>query len=241
MPRKIKRTRSRKSTRRRGKSRKLKKFGRRKAKIPLFLAKQHQMVHLKYEETTSTYIIGSGSLYGSVQYTVNNAYDLNPSAGGGTINGWSFYSGMYYKYRVMGVKANITIHNGEAFPIYMGCYWYTANAVRITGWANLRGSKGLPYSRQKLIAPAGEGGAVGSLSVYCPMKCLLGEPGQYKVDPNYVGNTSASSPGGPTTLFYMDVYVLTGDGITSLTTASKVMKVEFDIYIDFFNRRDVLN
>lgn len=171
-----------------------------------------------------------------LQWKANSAYDVNPVIGSTSTPGFSEWAAMYYNYRVMGGKLSITILNGDSVnPIYFGIY-FTNSANGPANWTAAMGMRGNAYSKQVLLTPNnGDAKATRTLSIYCPLGKLLGEPKMYRVDDSYQSFTT----GNPSVLLYMYAYVLNYNGstVSPLLPAICPIKTEYVMYVDFFAKK----
>jgi hypothetical protein len=79
------------------------------------IAPPRMLVKLGFQEERT--LANAASTNTSFRFTANGAYDLDPSVGNLTMNGFNQWMAIYGSYRVIHFKATLTFNNLSSFPI----------------------------------------------------------------------------------------------------------------------------
>lgn len=155
------------------------------------------LVNMRYSDPQGN-LTNVGSTFSSARYRMNSVWDPDPSLGGGTVDGYTFYASVYGRYRVIGLKFNVSCDNNDTF------------AKRLIVWpsqtdlgANYSGTdlaSELPHARTILLGAKGSGNENRTLRGSYSLARLFGTE-QY----NASDSSGANYNGNPGIIMFLNV------------------------------------
>lgn len=245
MPRRYRRSRSRRSGRRYGSRRRGFKRGYRrnrrvryrrrrfvKGGFPGFFKK----VKLQFEDTTQTkLVLGlATNPFNFATYNLNGAYDVIPALGNTACPGFNEWATVYSRYQVTYVRLTTTFSMyATNNPCYCGVFLRPVFAEGgLSSWQGWRNLWGNPLPHKRILMSSGDSNkGRATLSIGMPIWKLWGSKAEYYAS----GNFSAAVGANPQALLQGFVYVLSGDGTPmdlEVTTATTMT-----MYIKFYHKR----
>jgi len=171
------------------------------------------LVHMKYTDPQGV-LNNAAALFASVRFRMNSVYDPDPTLGGGTVDGYTFYSTIYGRYRVVGFKYKIAFDNNDAFEKRAIC-WPSMIDLGSNYSATDQASE-LPYSKMKVLSSKGGGSQTKVISGFVPLAQFYGEA-SYNTGETSLSNYNSN----PSLILYFNVGTSSGT-VLSLGTGISV-------------------
>jgi len=130
------------------------------------------LVHMKYSDPQGV-LNNAAALFASVRFRMNSVYDPDPTLGGGTVDGYTFFSTIYGRYRVVGFKYKVAFDNNDAFEKRAIC-WPSMIDLG-TNYSATDQATELPYSKFKVLSSKGGGSQTKVISGFVPLAQFYGE------------------------------------------------------------------
>jgi hypothetical protein len=166
----------------------------------------------------------------SRRFTVNGAYDVDPTVGSTSTPGFAEYAAFYNFYRVVRCSYRVSISNTDALPVV--AYVYFSNSDPGTGLPYT--VIGNPLCKWKLLSAGGGGYDTVTLGDTQTIATILGS-NEVEVGEQYRALTNAV----PADLAWMTVGVHTPSG-TALTAGAVNVVVSIRMLTRFFDRISAL-
>jgi hypothetical protein len=188
-------------------------------------------VPLHFYPASTLVLNNNGNTYTNIRYRVNSAYDIDPLFSSASIVGFPEWAGIYYSYRVVGVRFKITFVNQEAFPCNV---FVVPLASGVDPGANSSSAyefQMLPYSRNSTVAskPTRPEKVVGNISL------AKLTSNQVLTDDNYAAAVTSN----PVIPIWMVIGAQSLSGATF--TIGNGIPVDLHIWLDtiFYRRKDL--
>lgn len=146
---------------------------------------------------------GAANLGAYQSFALNSAFDPDFSGGGLQPLGYDQYAQFYGRYRVIGVRVEVSVSNGSAtVPILAGIYCSPQSTLPAvaTAWR----VQPTPTTLSKFLSPSAGGTSVGVFRAKVPLAMVLGVTSkEFTDDQDFTANFSSS----PARLAYMHVWI----------------------------------
>lgn len=170
----------------------------------------------------------TGNPFSSVNLLVNSLYDIDTAIGGGQPAYYDNYSAIYNRYRVIGVKYNVQVHN------------YTGGRLATVGicWNNgtaptLANCEYQPKSEFKQLGGAGASSDSCEFNGYVSLAGVTGVTrSTYMSDDTYAGQTSGS----PTEVIWLSIW---GKDWLATAACGCAATVKLILYCEFYDPYNV--
>lgn len=175
-------------------------------------------VRLKYVYQYVLTNIGGGST--GKTFNPNAAYDVDPSLGSTSTDGYDAYALLYTYYRVIGYRYTIEVVNNETSPVIAYCF----NTNTAVSGSALDLQAGGAYSATAMLGPANSGSSKHTFrgSVQCSK--LLGS-----IEAETDASMRSLTTGVPSDLLYLSVWAQTSTIGTLTNGVSYMVKITMDI------------
>jgi len=171
------------------------------------------LVHMKYSDPQGV-LNNAAALFASVRYRMNSVYDPDPTLGGGTVDGYTFFSTIYGRYRVVGFQYKIAFDNNDAFEKRAIC-WPSMIDLGSNYSATDQATE-LPYSKFKVLSSKGGGSQTKVITGFVPLAQFYGES-SYNTGESALSNYNAN----PALVLFFNVGTSSGT-VLSLGTGISV-------------------
>lgn len=180
-----------------------------------------------YQDLTGQWTVSAGANpYANGLYYINSLWDMDSRVLSGSPARFAAISSIYSKYRVLGVKYEVTMVNNDTMPLAVGvvCTQNTTfSAASATGYAEFEGS------RRDVILAKGSGGEKKTFRGYYNLGEIYGNPLQYVTDDLTMGDSGHS----PTSIIYLLPWFHTVNGANFVTSPTLICR--FTLYCEWFD------
>jgi len=167
----------------------------------------------------------------SWRYRMNSIYDPDPLVGSGSVPGYTYYSGGYSNYIVLGLGYDISLSNLEGSPVDV-VVWPTTNDVG-NNYASTSEAFGNPHATQSLLSAKG-GQDRARLKGWVDVGRFQGNMTQY-----LGGNYSSVFGSNPSQILYLNVGAVESTNFT--TNNGLDIRAALTYRTAFFNRKIVIS
>lgn len=183
--------------------------------------------------TRLKYIISGNALLNagfntvSRQMNANGVYDVDPALASTAVPGFTEFSGLYLKYRVLKTKSTCTFINREAFPVLINLGFENTFFTANTKTASYYDGK----NQRSQLLPANMSSRGVTLSLTRTATEMIGdEEGQASANwANYV-------TGNPAALYYTSASASCA-GLGAVFVLGVVIRWELEFWVEFYNSR----
>ncbi len=162
------------------------------------------VTNLVFQSTSHNPLNNAGLTYATVRFRPSSAYDVDPVIGGTSMPGFTEFTGLYGKYRVLRSKIEVTFSNLEDFPVY--CVIFASNFDLGANYSQVQSQYGNSFAKRQMISAKGGMDRATLTTGWIRSDKIVGAKGSLW-DDDYSANTNTS----PVNNLYQNVGIWTGN------------------------------